>query len=819
VWISFEMTFIAPTLVLDHSLLPHNRANCFIHKIRSNASGYNERPEIKGAVRCLILLTYCALIKSALKKLQNDSNSSNLKMESCNVLTFWNSLLTLRNWKTIYRSADDSINYIDDDVSHNLINQIFTEIEIESLWNICCARLKFGVIEDMELLQFSRSEAMNNWGIYWPEDMDYSPEACVIDITALSPYIMIQAARTTPQVMDVASAYQLLNPISGWNETASVPHSNIPIFGYEVATVDSAPPSTMFLTSPRGMNSIHRAMASPRSSRISPLGASDRGSPISSVAHGSSSSGVCGGPRSKPMKTLPSGVVAALTSFHRMLLLLILHCLSGRFGVGESVVDLKQSLVLLRNGMKDRAEARQILLKYLLKSTRTLPKAKLRLLRSMYQLVSRINPEKTVLDCSTEFWSARPDRKSHISIERVFVSLVEEGLHWVPAPVIDLVSADSSIMTKESAHPALVARLNACRSRRNQMFLPELIKCQIGLVDGIAPWLMLSHLNKHHLDFSDLISPAFEDLLIDLSKKNYNYKSAKNWPRVIITQCNDSSIFINRPVSELIVIDSTRCRISVAAIACEAYIKGCMNCEVTVGATVVRLDHSYDLQLNALVPSPPLISGDCRHCQLGFFSLFSKNIVQQLKSIGITYSQEAVERSCIKALLLSSHSHINNHKKKDHKIENDKDEEVIKTGGMCGYNLMVVEPNDTGTIKKSSAKIEPSNVIGDSSVRSESVSDDHDDMSDLPVIPGPYQKELFDNVNQKMKSLQLIAGALYAHKTETVELRKANEDKVISAVETLFLSWLNEEENGRKQLDEAYISDCLFNKRRLKERF
>jgi len=669
------MTIIAPTLVLDHSMLPHNRGNCFIYKVRSSASGHNERPEIKGVVRCLILLTYCALIKSALKKIKDDTNSSTIKHEAGNVLTFWDSLLTVRNWKTICRASDDeAMDDVEEYISNNVISQIFSGIEIESLWNICCARLKFGVMEDMELLQLSRSEAMNNWGIYWSERMEYSPEVCVIDITALSPYIMIQAGRTTPQVMDVASAYQLLTTVSGWNETASVPHSSIPIFGYEIATVDSAPPSTMLLTSPRGMNTIYRAMASPRSSRISPLGASDRGSPISS--HGSSYSGSCGGPRSKPMKTLPSGVVAALTSFHRMLLLLILHCLSGKFGVGESKADIEQSFALLQNGIEDRTEARQIFLKYLLRSSRTIPRAKFRLLRSMYQLVSRINPVQEVSDCAKEFWSCRPDRKSHVTIERLFLTLIEEGLHWVPMPVIDLVSADSSIMTKECAHPALIARLNACRSRRNQMFLPELITSELGMVDGISPWLMLSHVNKHHLDFSDLISPAFEDLLSNLSKNNFNYKSSMFWPRVIITQCNDSSIVINRPISELIIIDSTRCRISVAAVACEAYIKGCMNCEVTIGANVLRLDHSYDLQLNALVVSPPLISGDCRHCQLGFFSLYSKNIQQQLKSIGITYTQESVEKSCVKAFLLSSHSHVNNHKRKDHKIEYDKDEEV-----------------------------------------------------------------------------------------------------------------------------------------------
>jgi len=129
---------------------------------------------------------------------------------------------------------------------------------------------------------------------------------------------------------------------------------------------------------------------------------------------------------------------------------------------------------------------------------------------------------------------------------------------------------------------------------------------------------------------------------------------------------------------------------------------------------------------------------------------------------------------------------------------------------MCPYNLMVVEPNEASALLYSKSKID----TDDFSLRS--MSEDQVGLGDVPIIPGPYQKELFNNVNQKMKSLQLIAGALYAHKSETAELRKTNEDKVISAVETLFLSWLNEEENGRKQLDEAYISDCLFNKRCLK---
>jgi len=104
---------------------------------------------------------------------------------------------------------------------------------------------------------------------------------------------------------------------------------------------------------------------------------------------------------------------------------------------------------------------------------------------------------------------------------------------------------------------------------------------------------------------------------------------------LVITECSDVHIYLLRPFEHATIAACTGCTIVVGAVAGLLHIVDCEKTKITAAARRVLLSNSCDVQLNMFTPSPPLLVGDNRTCQLAPYNTYYDGLREDLLSTGL----------------------------------------------------------------------------------------------------------------------------------------------------------------------------------------
>ncbi|CAB9514354.1 TBCC domain containing 1 [Seminavis robusta] len=104
---------------------------------------------------------------------------------------------------------------------------------------------------------------------------------------------------------------------------------------------------------------------------------------------------------------------------------------------------------------------------------------------------------------------------------------------------------------------------------------------------------------------------------------------------VVISDCSDVHIYLLQPFEHATIAACTGCTIVVGAVAGMLHVVDCEKTKVTSAARRVLISNSSDVLLNVFTPSPPLLVGDNRTCQLAPYNTYYDGFREDLLSTGL----------------------------------------------------------------------------------------------------------------------------------------------------------------------------------------
>lgn len=138
-------------------------------------------------------------------------------------------------------------------------------------------------------------------------------------------------------------------------------------------------------------------------------------------------------------------------------------------------------------------------------------------------------------------------------------------------------------------------------------------------------------LKPHHQDASSGASAASGEPQI----MNTTTSRSGRLHDLVISDCSDAHIYLLQPFEQATIAACAGCTIVVGAVAGLLHIVDCEKTKVTASARRLLVSNSCDVQLNVFTPSPPLLVGDNRSCQMAPYNTFYDGLREDLLATGL----------------------------------------------------------------------------------------------------------------------------------------------------------------------------------------
>jgi Tubulin binding cofactor C len=103
----------------------------------------------------------------------------------------------------------------------------------------------------------------------------------------------------------------------------------------------------------------------------------------------------------------------------------------------------------------------------------------------------------------------------------------------------------------------------------------------------------------------------------------------------VISDCTDVHMYLLQPFEHVTIAACTGCTIVVGAVAGMLHVVDCEKTKITVAGRRVLVSNSCDVILNVFTPSPPLLVGDNRTCQLAPYNTYYDGFREDLLATGL----------------------------------------------------------------------------------------------------------------------------------------------------------------------------------------
>ena len=114
-----------------------------------------------------------------------------------------------------------------------------------------------------------------------------------------------------------------------------------------------------------------------------------------------------------------------------------------------------------------------------------------------------------------------------------------------------------------------------------------------------------------------------------------NLASAGRLHDLAISDCSDAHFYLLQPFEHVTIAACTGCTIVVGAVAGLLHVVDCEKSNITTAARRVLVSNSADVQLSMFTPSPPLLVGDNRTCQLAPYNTYYDGLREDLLATGL----------------------------------------------------------------------------------------------------------------------------------------------------------------------------------------
>ena len=104
---------------------------------------------------------------------------------------------------------------------------------------------------------------------------------------------------------------------------------------------------------------------------------------------------------------------------------------------------------------------------------------------------------------------------------------------------------------------------------------------------------------------------------------------------LVIAECSDAHFYLLQPFEHVTIASCTGCTIVVGAVAGLLHIVDCEKTQVTSAVRRLLVSNSTDVLNYSFTPSPPLLVGDNRNCQLGPYNTYYEGLREDLLATGL----------------------------------------------------------------------------------------------------------------------------------------------------------------------------------------
>ena len=104
---------------------------------------------------------------------------------------------------------------------------------------------------------------------------------------------------------------------------------------------------------------------------------------------------------------------------------------------------------------------------------------------------------------------------------------------------------------------------------------------------------------------------------------------------LVISDCSDAHFYLLQPFEHVTISFCTGCTIVVGAVAGLLHVVDCEKTELTSAARRLLVSNCTDVLSYIFTPSPPLLVGDNRNCQLGPYNTFYEGLRDDLLATGL----------------------------------------------------------------------------------------------------------------------------------------------------------------------------------------
>lgn len=110
---------------------------------------------------------------------------------------------------------------------------------------------------------------------------------------------------------------------------------------------------------------------------------------------------------------------------------------------------------------------------------------------------------------------------------------------------------------------------------------------------------------------------------------------SQNLHDLVISDCSDAHFYLLQPFEHVTISFCTGCTIVVGAVAGLLYILDCEKTQLTSPARRLLISNSSDVLSHIFTPSPPLLVGDNRNCQLAPYNTYYDGLRDDLLATGL----------------------------------------------------------------------------------------------------------------------------------------------------------------------------------------
>jgi hypothetical protein len=114
-----------------------------------------------------------------------------------------------------------------------------------------------------------------------------------------------------------------------------------------------------------------------------------------------------------------------------------------------------------------------------------------------------------------------------------------------------------------------------------------------------------------------------------------NLASAGRLHDLTITDCSDAHFYLLQPFEHATIAACSGCTIVVGAVAGLLHVVDCEKTNITSCARRILVSNSCDVQIYMFSPSPPLVVGDNRSCQLAPYNTYYDGLREDLLATGL----------------------------------------------------------------------------------------------------------------------------------------------------------------------------------------